>query len=201
MGNSQSKLAQASPPLFERFTRIPLELRLKVYEYTLHEDAQPVLVDRCNDNTSEWLPELNVALLQVCHQVRDEAGSMYYKLNKFRFLKLEALPQWLSDLNAEQRNQIQDVDFKLEICETSAAALRPLAKCEGRRRLMIPFHYLELVNSVYPPRPPIGGWHYSDMGGLLSIEMAEAYAWIGRWITRPKYPTRREVAWMKSTGC
>jgi len=43
--------AEDAVPLFEPFTRFPLELRQKGYGYALAEEVQPVLVDTRIDST------------------------------------------------------------------------------------------------------------------------------------------------------
>lgn len=201
MGNSQSKLAPASPPLFEFFTKLPVELRLEVYEYTLSENVQPVLVDRRNDEISEYLPELNVGLLQVSHQIRHEIASMYYRLNSFRFLKPEGLVEWLSLLDAEQRNQIYSIGGKLRICEYSMAAIKILAQCGNLQQLVIPSSFDALFAFFSPD-----GWsHHSitvchrDMRGVIPIAVV-ANSRSGRLATRFKSPTRHQLAWMNPSG-
>lgn len=68
------------PPSSSLFFRLPLELRQKIYDHLLTAREQPVVWpanQTCNDITP--------GLLATCSQVHEEAGSILYRKNSFKF--------------------------------------------------------------------------------------------------------------------
>lgn len=77
---------------------IPGELRNRIYTEVLVEDVgMGVYLTHDRDPNSHWKAP---ALLQVCRQIHDEASSIYYGLNTFRFAYPLLLPD---DLPPDER--------------------------------------------------------------------------------------------------
>ena len=109
------------PPRFQHFLEFPAEIRQMVYEFTLTENQQPVVVDRRNDDRTfvskkserRAFPILSTGLMAVNRQIRNEVDQLYYKLNDFEFLQPKAqssrdiLNSWLAD--QERSNQLRGV--------------------------------------------------------------------------------------------
>lgn len=103
-----------------------------------------------NDGISASHGTLNIGLLQVSRQIRDEACLMYYKLNNFRFLRPMELFTWLFHLQAEQKNQLHTIECHLGATVYSTRGVKQLAKCEGLQKLKITADFIEMMMLIVP---------------------------------------------------
>lgn len=116
-----------------------------VYDFTLTENRQPVLVDQWNVD-APWgrsppmsLPKLSTGLTGVCHKIREEIGHSYYILNGFRFIQPSTLIDWLRDPN--RRDNLRSIACRLNLDSTwfksSCEVLRLLHLCASLVTLRI----------------------------------------------------------------
>lgn len=120
------------------FSRIPAELRVKIYELVLLDQRQ-VIIDR---DPRSWHPP---ALLQTCQQIRKEAGPTYYSKITFildvfeiddRQVILSAcITLWLDAIGTEQRELLRAIQSSDEVSSREFADVCARS-CRSRTREM-----------------------------------------------------------------
>jgi hypothetical protein len=94
--------------------RLPAELSLKIYDYTLSGDIFDVhcwrQYARFGFATRIFKRRKNFsALLAVCHQIYAETRLLPFRLNTFRFRSHDAFIPWLKQFDLDQREAIREV--------------------------------------------------------------------------------------------
>lgn len=94
-----------------RLLGLPPELRNMVYEYVLSS------VTTCY--ISKFTRPHKPGLLQVNHQIREEAGLMYYHLSNFRVVvrdtTLPVIEDWINTVTTNELRSISNLHFKFEL--------------------------------------------------------------------------------------
>ncbi|KAI9790862.1 MAG: hypothetical protein M1833_001745 [Piccolia ochrophora] len=87
------------PPIPAPFLRIPLEIRLDIYEIVF-------------DKRQSHLPKYYLCALLVCHQIRDEAFPVLLKNDRY-FRNVENLFQWISEGDPNHLTLVKKIDLRV----------------------------------------------------------------------------------------
>lgn len=180
--NSSAEVHPSFPLL-----RLPLEIRLLIYEFHFIQAGEPPteIIPCRNYPYVSWITS-QYELFTVSKQLYAEAMPLYFRTRIFRFIGSTNLIQFLSAIGPYQRQHIRHISYYIDLSFLRQVC-KHLSRCPSLQRLSLTLQTAR-DSSDYRHRPMPGMQFLGKIRGLMAVECTYV-----RWVEDPPHWASEKV--------